>query len=259
MTKPERLQIKQFPCLSDNYCVLLHDPATGQTAAVDAPEAAAIRRVLAQTGWTLSHIFITHHHHDHTGGLAELKRETACHVVGPRLEAARIGLIDQPVGDGDNFAFAGHQVEVIETPGHTAGHVSYHIPGQALAFVGDTMFVLGCGRLFEGSAETMWQSLSKLAALAPETEIYCGHEYTEANARFALTIEPGNTALVARAVEIAQLRAAGQPTVPTRLDRELATNPFLRSGSAEIRQRLNLQQAADWQVFAEIRKRKDAS
>ncbi len=251
------LEFHQFPCLDDNYGVLVHDPATGTTASIDAPEADAVREALAAKGWRLTHILVTHHHHDHTAGIAELKAETRCTVLGPAKEAERIVGLDRGVGEGESFALGSAQVHVIETPGHTAGHVAYWIPGQATVFVGDTLFAMGCGRVFEGTYEIMWSSLSKLKRLPAATRIYCGHEYTAQNGRFCRDIEPGNAAIEARVAEVAALRAAGRPTLPTRLDRELETNVFLRTRSPEIRARLGLGTAEDWQVFAALRERKN--
>ncbi|MDP1907970.1 MAG: hydroxyacylglutathione hydrolase, partial [Hyphomicrobium sp.] len=202
---------------------------------------------------------VTHHHADHTQGIAALKSETGCRVVGPKAEAARIKDLDGTVGGGETFTFGGKTVEVIDTPGHTSGHISFFIPSDKVAFVGDTLFAIGCGRVIEGTPEMMWQSLARLAKLPGDTVLYCGHEYTRSNANFALTIEPENAALVARAKEVEGLLAAGKPTLPTRLDRELETNPFLRPHIAGIRKRLGLETAADWQVFAEIRERKNRS
>lgn len=253
------LEIFQFPCLQDNFGVLIHDPASGETASIDAPEAAPVRKALADKGWKLTHILVTHHHADHTQGIAALKSETGCRVIGPKAEAARIKDLDGTVGGGETFTFGGKTVEVIDTPGHTSGHISFFIPSDKVAFVGDTLFALGCGRVIEGTPEMMWHSLARLAKLPGDTAIYCGHEYTRSNANFALTIEPENAALVARAKEVEALLAAGQPTLPTRLDRELETNPFLRPHIAGIRKRLGLESAPDWQVFAEIRERKNRS
>lgn len=251
------LQIVQFPCLSDNYGVLIHDASANVTASIDAPEADAVFRALDNTGWTLTHILCTHHHADHTGGNKALIDKTGCTLVGPRAESAKIAGLDTQLGDGDTYAFGAFTANILSTPGHTAGHISYWFPEANVAFVGDTVFAMGCGRLFEGSAETMWNSLSKIIALPPETVLYCGHEYTQANADFALTVEPGNAALQKRADEVRTLRAAGEPTLPTRLDIELETNPFLRPGSAEIRERLDMADNDDWEVFGEVRRRKD--
>jgi hydroxyacylglutathione hydrolase len=253
------LEIHQFLCLKDNYGVLIHDPASGSTASIDAPEADAVRRALAAKGWTLTHILVTHHHADHTQGIPALKAETGCTVIGPRDEAAKVPGIDRAVGGGDAFEIGPHRIEVLDTPGHTAGHITFWIPERKVAFVGDTLFAIGCGRIIEGDARMMWTSLSRLAALPRETMLYCGHEYTVSNARFALMIEPENQALKARAEEVERLVAAGQPTLPTRLDHELETNPFLRPQVAAIRQRLGMEKSEDWQVFGEIRERKNRS
>ena len=254
-----RLAIHQFPALSDNYGVLVHDAAAGLTAAIDAPEVGAVRAALATKGWKLTHIFTTHHHADHTAGNLELKAATGCTIIGPRAEAARIPGLDTAVGEGDTFKFGATEVRVLDTPGHTLGHISFWLPDQQVAFVGDTLFAMGCGRVIEGTMEMMWRSLEKIRALPPATVLYCGHEYTVANARFALGIEPDNAALVARVAEVEVQRKSGQPTLPTRLDIELATNPFLRAAVPGVRRRLGLETAADWQVFAEIRERKNKS
>lgn len=251
------LDIHLFPCLKDNYGVLIRDAERDVTASIDAPDADAVERALEEKGWRLTHIFTTHHHNDHTGGNLALKEQTGCTIVGPRGEAARIPGIDQAVGEGDDLAFGQFPVQVIETPGHTLGHVSYHLPRAGVAFVGDTMFTLGCGRVFEGTYEMMWGSLRKLMRLPSKTQIFSGHEYTLANARFALIVDPDNVALKRRAAEFEAKRADGQPTVPTLLGDELETNPFLRAHSAAIRERLKLGAAADWKVFAELRERKN--
>jgi len=251
------LQIHQFPCLSDNYGVLVHDPDADLTASIDTPEAAAVERALAATGWRLTHVLNTHHHHDHTGGNLELKERTGCTIVGPRGEAARVPGLDVAVGEGDSYRFGTREARIIETPGHTLGHIAYHFAGDKVAFVGDTLFALGCGRVFEGTPAQMWASLSKLMALPADTTIYCGHEYTQANARFAVTVDPANEALARRVAEIADLRARGEPTVPTTLAAELATNPFLRADDPDIRAHLGMANADPADVFAEIRRRKD--
>lgn len=251
------LEIHQFPCLSDNYGVLIHDPVANVTASIDAPDAAAVKAALLERNWTLTHILVTHHHADHTGGIAELKADTGCHVIGPRNEAGRIPTLDELVAEGDRVTFGNFEVLVLDTPGHTLGHISYFIPDAKVAFVGDTMFAMGCGRLFEGDAKMMWQSLSKLIALPDDTTIYCGHEYTLGNGRFASTLEPGNRELKERMVSVEAARARGEPTLPTTLALEKATSPFLRAKDPELRAVLGLQNAADWEVFAEVRKRKD--
>lgn len=254
-----KLEIEQFPCLSDNYAVLIHDPGTGLTASIDAPDARAILKRLEEKGWTLTHLLVTHHHGDHTGGNLKLKEATGCTVIGPKEEADRIPGIDVEVAEGDVIGFGDFEIKVIETPGHTIGHVAYWIPEAKVAFVGDTLFAMGAGRIFEGNAETMWRSLQKLMRLPPDTEIYCGHEYTQANAAFALTLEPENQALVNRAQEVEKLRKGNKPTLPTRIDRELETNPFLRPHVTAIRAKLGMLYAPDWHVFAAIRERKNKS
>ena len=252
-----KLEIEQFPCLSDNYAVLIHDAEAGVTASIDAPDANAILKRAAEKGWRITHLLATHHHGDHTGGNLKLKEATGCTVVGPKGEAERIPGIDQAVGEGDVLTFGNFEVRVLDTPGHTIGHIAYWIPEARVAFVGDTLFSLGVGRIFEGNAEMMWSSLAKIKELPPDTEIYCGHEYTVANAQFALTVDPDNMALQNRAKEADMLRDKGKPTLPTRLDRELETNPFLRPGVTAIRERLGMPFAPDWKVFAEIRERKN--
>lgn len=251
------LEIHQFPCLSDNYGVLIRDPATGAVASIDAPDADQVKAALAEKGWNLTHILTTHHHGDHTDGNLPLKEEFGCTIIGPRPEADRVRGIDTQVGEGDSFKFGNFEVRVFETPGHTSGHIIYWLPEAGVAFVGDTMFAMGCGRVFEGTMQQMWDSLEKITRLPPETVLYCGHEYTTANAQFALMIEPGNAALQARAKEVEALRAEGKPTLPTTLAAELETNPFIRVKSDEIRSKLGLESAADWEVFAEVRERKN--
>jgi hydroxyacylglutathione hydrolase len=251
------LQIAQFPCLNDNYGYLVHDPLTGLTASIDSPDADRILTEASQRGWTLTHIFNTHHHADHAGGNLKLKQSTGCEIVGPRADAARIPGIDTGVGDGDTVSFGDWRVEVFETPGHTTGHIVYHIPDARAAFVGDTLFAMGCGRLFEGSPDQMWRSLQKILSWPDDTKIYCAHEYTLANAEFALTVEPENMALVGRAREVAQLRRQGKPTIPTLLGIEKQTNPFLRPGSAGLRRTIGLDVADDVAVFARTRELKD--
>jgi hydroxyacylglutathione hydrolase len=253
------LQIHQFLCRQDNFGVLLHDPAHDVTVAIDAPETQAVRAALAEKGWRLTHIFTTHHHGDHTAGHEALKAETGCRIIGPAKEAASIPGIDETVSEGDSFSFGDHTVRVIETPGHTLGHVTYWLPEASAAFVGDTLFSLGCGRLLEGDADMMWNSLQKLKKLPAETSVYCGHEYTQSNAKFALTIEPGNTALQIRATSVNQLRERGQLTLPVKLGDELAQNPFLRPDSPEIQQVLGMVGQPLATIFAEIRRRKDRS
>lgn len=251
------LEIHQFACLDDNYGVLIRDPETNEVASIDAASADAVKAALAEKGWTLTQILTTHHHWDHTDGNAALKAETGCKITGPKGEADKVPGIDVAVGEGDRFKFGSFNVEVYETPGHTAGHIIYVLPDAKVAFVGDTLFAMGCGRVNEGSMEEMWTSVAKVASLPEDTVLYCGHEYTVANAKFALTVEPGNEKLQARAKEVEALRAEGKPTLPTRVDIELETNPFVRASSPEIRKNLGLENAEDWEVFAEVRERKN--
>ena len=238
------LQYHLFPALSDNYGVLMHCPETGQTASIDAPEAAAVEKALADTGWQLTHILITHHHHDHVGGVVELRNKWNCAVVGSAEEPNALPGLTDTVAPGGTYDFAGHIAQIIATPGHTLGHITWHFADDGVAFAGDTLFTLGCGRVFEGTMEQMWSSLQVFEAMPPETIVYSGHEYTAANAEFALSIEPDNAALRARAQKVSELRAAGKPTVPTTIAEEMQTNPFLRAGSAAR--------------FAEVRKAKDS-
>src|SRR6202167_6678804 len=223
-----------FPCLKDNFGVLLHDPQSGATSSIDAPEAAPVEAALQKTGWRLTDILVTHHHADHTQGIGALKDHHKCRVVAPRNEAARIAHVDETVGEGDTVRVGALQGRVIETPGHTAGHISYFFPADKLAFVGDTLFSIGCGRIIEGNPEMMWHSLVKLRNLPDDTQFYCGHEYTAANVRFAKTIEPDNARLAARAAEVTKLRADGKPTIPATIGAEKAENPFLRADSPDV-------------------------
>jgi hydroxyacylglutathione hydrolase len=251
------LVVAQFPARSDNFAVLLHDPETGDTASIDAPEADAVTRELQARGWRLSHILVTHKHFDHIEGIPALREAYDVTVIGPKKSAAETGLYDDSVAEGDRLTFAGREVRVIETPGHTLDHVSYHLPQVELVFVGDTLFALGCGRVFEGTPEMMWNSLSKLRDLPDSTTIYCGHEYTLANAKFAVTVDPDNEALRQRLDEVERLRSQGRPTLPTTIGREKETNPFLRADEPELARALGLDGAAPAEIFAEIRKRKD--
>ena len=251
------LMVEQFMCRSDNFGVLLHDASTGETAIIDAPEEAPILAAVKRTGWTPTVILTTHHHGDHVEANLALKERFGLKIVGPKAEAAKIPGIDRTVVDGETFSFSGHTVQVIETPGHTAGHVCYFLPDDELLFSGDTLFSLGCGRLFERGPSDMLASLRKLVQLPLSTQIHCGHEYTLSNARFALGIDPTNSALKERAREVESLRAADKPTLPTTLATEMATNPFLRWHDKTLRKNLGLDTATDDAVFAEIRKRKD--
>lgn len=251
------LTVYQFPCRTDNYGVLVHEPQNNLTVAVDTPDPAPIRAALKERGWTLTHIFTTHHHGDHTAGHAELKSETGCKIIAPAKEASRIPAVDNRVSEGDEFDFGGHRVHVLETPGHTAGHVTYWLPDDGIAFAGDTLFSLGCGRLFEGDGAMMWASLQKLMSLPPETLIYCGHEYSQSNAAFALSVEPGNVALQERARQIEELRGKGLPTIPVTIEAELSQNPFLRPDSLEIQQRIGKVGHPFATIFTELRRLKD--
>lgn len=252
------LTVHMFPCLADNYGYLLHDADSAATAAVDTPDAAAILAELDAKRWRLTHILNTHHHGDHAGGNLELKRRTGCTIVGPRADTARIPGIDVAVGEGDVVAIGEHRATVFDTPGHTRGHIVYHFAEDRAAFVGDTLFALGCGRLFEGTPAEMWSSLQKILRWPDDTRLYCAHEYTQSNARFALTVEPGNAALQARAERVERLRAEGRPTVPSTLAEERATNPFLRPASEDLQRTIGLSGARPEAVFAKTRALKDA-
>jgi hydroxyacylglutathione hydrolase len=248
----------QFPCLNDNYGALIHDSGSGRTAAVDAPDGEAVIAAAKAQGWNLTDLLVTHHHADHTQGIPAVRAAfPGLRVIGPAKEAARIGGLDLEVKEGDYVEIGGIAARVIETPGHTAGQVAYVFDEDQIAFTGDTLFSLGCGRVFETPLAVMWSSLVKLADLPGETQVYCGHEYTESNARFALTIEPGNADLVARAEAVKALREKGKPTVPTTIALELATNPFLRAEIPAVQEAVGLKGADPAQVFAEIRRRKD--
>jgi hydroxyacylglutathione hydrolase len=247
-----------FLCRTDNYGLLIHDPESGATAAVDAPDAGEIESQLMRHGWLLTHLFTTHRHGDHMEGNAALQQRFGCRIIGPAAEADSIPCIDVTVSGGDSFSFAGREVRVLDCPGHTRGHIAYHMPEEEVVFAGDTLFSLGCGRVFEGSMEEMYRSVSQFKTLPPSTRLYCGHEYTQSNARFALSVEPGNAALQSRAAEVDRLRAKGALTCPSTIGEELRTNPFLRTGSAEIRAMLGLADAEDAAVFAELRRRKDS-
>jgi hydroxyacylglutathione hydrolase len=246
-----------FVCLKDNYGVLLHDPSTGATAAIDAPEAAPIEAALAERGWRLTDILVTHHHADHTGGIAELKKKHLCRVVAPRKEATKIQNIDVTVREGDVVQVGSMVGRILETPGHTAGHITYWFKQDKLAFVGDTLFSVGCGRILEGTPEMMWQSLVKIRNLPADTQLYCGHEYTAANVHFALTVEPKNSALRARAEEVVRLIEKKRPTIPTTIQQEKSYNPFLRADLHSVAGAINMEGANPQSVFATIRARKD--
>ncbi len=251
------LQIDQFTCRSDNFGVLMRDPRSGDTALIDAPELAPILVAIERTGWTPSRLFITHYHPDHVEANLALKQRFGVRIIGPKAEADKIPGIDETVVDGDVLTFGGEQMQVIETPGHTVGHVCYYLPKSGVLFAADTLFAIGCGRVNEKPLPVMYESLAKLAKLPPETEVYCGHEYTQSNARFALSVDPDNALLQARAAEVERLRAEGKPTLPTTIGRELDTNPFLRWGDPAIRRGLGLETASNAEVFSALRRRKD--
>ena len=252
------IEIHQFPCLSDNYGFLIRDDAKGAVATVDTPDADAINAALAEKKWTLTHILNTHWHPDHAGGNLALKKKWGCEIIGPSGEAAKIPGIDRKVGEGDVVKLGATTAMVRDTPGHTAGHIIYHFADDDAAFVGDTIFAMGCGRLFEGTPDQMWASLSKIAAMAPSTKLYCAHEYTVANAAFALSVDPHNEDLRLRAADVERLRADGKPTVPTDVAAELKTNPFLRAGDPGLQKAIDMAGADIVSVFAETRRRKDS-
>lgn len=248
----------QFPCLSDNFGALIHDSGSGRTASIDAPDGAAVIAAAKEQGWTITDILITHHHADHVQGVPAVRAAfPGLRVVGPAAEAERIGGIDVAVKEGDYVDLGALKARVIETPGHTAGHIVYFFEDDEILFAADTLFSLGCGRVLETPLPVMWSSLEKLAQLPGETQVYCGHEYTAANARFALSIEPANPDLKARAEAVTALRAAGKPTLPTTIALELAANPFLRAGVASVQKAVGLENADPAAVFSEIRRRKD--
>lgn len=252
------VEFHQFLCLKDNFGLLAHDPATGATAALDAPEAKPILSALANKGWRLTDIWLTHHHADHIQAVAELQAKFAdVRVVGASKDAARLPPLHLNVVEGDVIQLGANDVRVLETPGHTLGHIAYYFTQERVAVVGDTLFALGCGRVFEGTMPMMYESLMKLAALPGETRVYCGHEYTQANAAFALAVDPDNAILAQRTKEIDSLRASSKFTLPTSIAIELATNPFLRAANPELQRRLGFHRADPVDVFTELRERKN--
>lgn len=253
------LEIETVPVLADNYVWLVHSPATGATAAIDPAVSEPVLAALAARGWQLTHILNTHHHHDHTGGNLELRQATGAAIFGARKDAGRIPGVTQEVAEGDTFLLGDAAVLVFETPGHTSGHVAYWFPEAKAVFCGDTLFSLGCGRLFEGTPAQMWHSLLKLRDLPAETAVYCAHEYTQSNGRFARLVERGNPALAHRLDEVAAARSAGRPTLPSTIGKERATNPFLRADNPAVARAVGMEPGADpVEVFAELRRRKDA-
>lgn len=251
------LEIVTIPCLSDNYAFLAHDATSDETALIDAPEAGPILAALAERGWQLSHVLLTHHHWDHVDGLAPILEKHPAKVVGAAADAHRLPPLDLQVSEGDTFEVGGEPVEVLDVSGHTVGHVAYYMPKSSVVFTADSLMALGCGRLFEGDAAQMWASLSKLAALPDDTLVCSGHEYTQSNARFAVTVDPDNPDLKKRVADIDRARAAGEATVPSLLALEKSTNPFLRAADPAILAYLGMEGADPADVFAEIRSRKD--
>lgn len=227
------LEVLRIPVLKDNYVWLVHDPASAETAAIDPAVAEPVLNAAAERDWTITQIWNTHWHPDHTGGNAEIKAATGCFITGPAAEAAKIPTLDRQVGDGDTVMLGEHCAYIIDVPAHTAGHIAYHMPGEPLIFIGDTLFPMGCGRLFEGTAEQMFANMQRLSHLDPETLVYCAHEYTQSNGRFALVAEPDNEAIRHRMTEVDVARSNGEATVPTTIALELATNPFMRARNAQ--------------------------
>ncbi len=227
------IEVVRIPALSDNYIWLAHDDASGETIVIDPAVADPVLEAAAARGWTISAIWNTHWHPDHTGGNGAIKAATGCTVIAPAAEAAKIPTADRLVAEGDTVMLGAFKAEVIDVPAHTAGHIAYHLPEGRLVFVGDTLFAMGCGRLFEGTAAQMFANMQRLAALPGETTVYCAHEYTQSNGRYALVAEPDNAALIDRMAEVDAMRAQGLPTVPTTIALERATNPFMRASSVE--------------------------
>ena len=250
------LQVHQFPCLSDNYGFLLHDPASGETACIDTPDGAEYLRQAEAKGWQITQIWNTHWHPDHAGGNAAIKKATGCRVSAPLVDEDKIEGVDRTLQDGDEVTLGNAAARVIDVGGHTMGHIAFHLPFENIAFVGDSLFALGCGRMFEGTAPQFWASLERLKALPPDTTLYCAHEYTAANARFALHADPDNAALKDYAREIDKKRAREKPTVPFPLHRELATNPFLRADDPAMQVRWGGN--APHETFAALRAAKDS-
>ena len=250
------IEVHQFPCLSDNYGFLLHDTESKETVCIDTPDADAYLREAAAKGWQITQIWNTHWHRDHAGGNAEIKAATGCRITAPDVDSPKIEGIDRKVEGGDTVTIGNHRAEVIDVGGHTMGHIAYYLPDAAIAFLGDSVFPLGCGRMFEGEPDQFWASLSRVKALPPETVLYSAHEYTAANAKFALHADPDNEALAEYARDVAGARAEQKPTVPTVLKRELATNPFLRADDPAMQERWGGERPAE--TFAALRPPKDA-
>jgi len=252
------LDIVRIPVLNDNYVWLMREPQSGAVGVVDPAVAGPVLAEAARRRWKITHILNTHHHGDHVGGNREIKEATGCTIVGPRRDRARIPGIDVEVDDGERYRFGEAEADVFFVPGHTSGHIAYAFREQKALFCGDTLFALGCGRLFEGTPQQMWASLSRLRALPDDMKVYCAHEYTESNARFARTVEAGNPDLIRRIDEVAKLRAAGKPTVPSLLGEERRANPFLRADHPRLKRAIGMTDAAPEEVFAVVRRRKDS-
>lgn len=251
------LQIVTVPCLADNYAYIAHDPVTGATAVVDVPEADPILQALDNQGWSASLVLLTHHHADHVQGLGALRARHPASVIGAAADAHRLPPLDHAVTEGDRIAIGSEEGRVLDVSGHTLGHLAFHFPASAVVFTADSLMAMGCGRVFEGTMPQMFESLEKLAALPPKTLVCSGHEYTQSNAKFALTVDPDNPALISRIEDINAARAEGRPTVPSTLAEELATNPFLRAADAGVQAHMGMSGQAPVTVFAEIRARKD--
>ncbi|MGQ0563700.1 MAG: hydroxyacylglutathione hydrolase [Gemmobacter sp.] len=251
------MRLETIPCLTDNFAFLVHDAASGATACIDVPDAAPIRAALDRTGWRLSHILLTHHHADHVQGVDALRSATGAQVWGAAADAHRLPALDRALLPGETFDVGSGTGHVIEVSGHTVGHVAFHFPASAMVFTGDSLMAAGCGRLFEGTPAQMWQSLRRLMALPPETQVGSGHDYLTGNLAFAATLEPENSALMSRIDRLSQMRREGRLPMPSRLSEELATNPFLRAAEPALKARLGLPDAPDAEVFAAIRAAKD--
>lgn len=251
------LELVTIPCLADNFAYLVRDPDVNAVALIDAPEADPVLRALDERGWSLDQILITHHHADHTGGVDALRRKTGARVLGPAREQEQLPRLDGALGDSDTVRVGHETGTVIAVPGHTGGHVAYHFAASALAFTGDSLMAAGCGRVFEGTPEEMWESLARLSRLPGATRVCSGHDYLDGNLRFALTLEPGSEALARRVERVARMRDGGQPPMPWTLDEELATNPFLRANLPVLKAAIDMPGTTDARAFAEIRRRKD--
>lgn len=253
------LEILTIPCLSDNYAFLIHNTGTGETALVDVPEAAPILSVLNARGWQLTDVLLTHHHWDHIDGLPDLRAglPDSPRIWGAAADAHRLPPLDRALNDGDQVQICGETVQIMDVSGHTLGHIAFHFPQTEALFSADSLMVMGCGRLFEGTPAQMWESLKKMDALPAKTRLFSGHEYTASNLAFALSLEPANPQLILLSERVAALREAGKPTIPSDLAQERKTNPFLRAKEADLKVAIGMPNAPDVDVFTEIRARKD--